>query len=247
MVLKTLQEINRDFMAADLAGAQYADLQPVEPVKFVVEPPETIKFRKPKRTKHGQPESDAEYSQRYCTEKKHIIFTNLSAMPFYLAILLLLLSILTSGADSGKPKSVLGYSYFTVLSDSMKDEIPKGSFVLVKETTPYNLEIGDNITFIRDRYDPVTHKIIYIYENCDSSGARGFQTKGVNNTAPDKDIVYESSIIGKVIFVLPGAGTALSYIDANIHIVFIMFGLCMVISFSIRVVYASRKKSRSKR
>jgi len=89
-----------------------------------------------------------------------------------------------------------------------------------------------------DQSTSMTHKIVGIYENYDSSGARGFQTKGVNNTNPDRDIVYEANVVGKVIFILPVIGMVLSYLNENIFLMFIIFGLCVLLSFFLRGVFA---------
>ena len=181
---------------------------------------------------------NANLPERESDKKKRTAFAAFADMLFYIAILAIFFSVLSPGTGSGRPKSILGYSYFTVISNSMKDEMPKGSFVLVRETAPEKLAVGDNITFMRDRYDSVTHKIIGIHENYDSSGARGFVTMGTNNTSPDSDIVYEANVIGKVVLVIPGLGAAISYLGANIHIVFIFFSISILASFGIRGLFA---------
>jgi signal peptidase I len=83
----------------------------------------------------------------------------------------------------------------------------------------------------------VTHKIISIYENYGGDGTLGFQTKGVNNTDPDPAIVQQANVIGKVIFVLPVMGTILASLAANVYVVFLIFGLCILISFCLRSVF----------
>jgi len=158
----------------------------------------------------------------------------LSDLLFFLAIGAILLSALGFSSRSGAPKMFLGYSYFTVLTSSMQSEIPKASFILVRHIDPQQIKVGDVVTYMLDANTSVTHKVINIYDNYNNSGARGFQTKGVNNPDPDKDIVYAANIVGKVIFSVPVAGAVISYLAANLYLVFILFGLCMVISFSIR-------------
>ena len=170
-------------------------------------------------------------------------FAVISDILFYLAMLMLLITVLTSGGNSGSPKVIMGHSYFTVLSSSMQDEIPKGSFILVRRTNPRELRIGDNITFMRDRYTSVTHKITDIYEDYQKSSAIGFQTKGVNNIAPDKEIVYESNVVGKVIFVLPLAGAAISWLGAHLYIVLIIFGLFVILSFCLRGLFSKPERT----
>lgn len=159
----------------------------------------------------------------------------ISDILFFSAILGIILAIFTFGLkNDGSPRPLMGYSSFTVLTASMQEELPKGSFILVKHTEPDELEIGDNITFTRDASTTVSHKIIGIYENYENSGTRGFQTKGVNNSNPDKDIVFGDSVIGKVVFVLPNAGFVLSYLSENIYVIYIIFGLLVILSILIR-------------
>ena len=170
-------------------------------------------------------------------KKRRGILAAISDIVFYLAIMTVLFAAVTSGAKEGAPKMVMGYSYFTVLTSSMENEIPKGSLIFVRHTDPQKLEKGDNITYMRDANTTVTHKIINVYENYENSGARGFRTKGVNNTDPDKDIVYAGNVVGKVILVFPGVGPAISYFQANIYIVFVIFGLCVAFSFLLRLLF----------
>ena len=157
---------------------------------------------------------------------------------FCLMILVVLILAFTY-SHSDTPKMFMGYSYFTVTSPSMQDEIPEGSLILIRKTDPDKLKVGDNITYMRDPNISVTHKIEAIFENYKNSGTMGFQTKGVNNIAPDPEIVREGDIIGKVIFTLPALGAAMAYLSANIHIVYMIFGFCVILYF---VLYIFRRQ-----
>ena len=175
------------------------------------------------------------------TKKQRNILRITSDTLFYLAILAILFFTVTYGAHNGVPRTLLGFSYFRVLSSSMQDEIPKDSFLLVRKTDADTLQIGDNITFVKDVNTVTTHQIAAVYENYNDSGARGFQTKGVNNVDPDEDIVYAANVVGKVIAVSPRAGAAISYLVTHMHIVFIIFGLFIILSFWLRGVFAGGK------
>lgn len=188
MKLKTLQEINNDFMSA-------------------------------KRNQKAEPKK---------------IYAVIASIMFYLAVFLIFIMVLTFDAGDASSQSLFGYSYFTVVSGSMEDEIPNGSVIFVKSTDPQDLNVDDNITFIRDKHTTVTHKVINIYEDYDGNGARGFQTKGVNNINPDKDAVNEEDVIGKVTIVIPGAGKAIAFINERSYIIFIILGLWLIISFGLR-------------
>ena len=213
--MKTLAELNREFQLESLAKYRDKITGKSRPLLLEAKNP---KVRQQKQIK----------------QKQRGVIAIISNVAFYTAILIILFTVLTYNSKNGTPKMLLGYSYFTVLTSSMQNEIPKGSFILVKETESHKLKVGDNITYMRDANTSVTHQIINIYENYQKSGSRGFQTKGVNNANPDKDIVYEENIVGKVIVTLPGVGAAISYLGANIYIIFIIFGLFVLLSFSLR-------------
>ena len=230
MVLKTLQELNREHLAESRMISQgsltentwrkdrYQGLKCEADLPL---PGELIR--------KGQPEPGKKQRGKAAV---------IADIVFYMAIGLVLLIAISSGSSGGAPRSIMGYSYFTVLTSSMQKEIPKGSLILVRQVEPQKLEVGNNITFMRDASTSVTHKIVGIYENYQGSGGRGFQTQGVNNANPDREIVYENNVVGKVLFGVPMAGAVLSGLAANIYIVFIVFGLCLILSFSLRGLFA---------
>jgi len=244
MALKTLEELNRDFMAGSRAVEHDTKYEPITPLTIEVEPP---RKRKPPGTVRREPEASEirkEQVRQKPPGKKRGLFTAISDMLFSLAIVMILFVVLIPGSDGGEPRMIFNYAYFTVLTPSMQDEIPQGSFILVKRVNPSELKTGDNITYMADQSTSVTHKIVDIFENYENSGARGFRTQGVNNANPDPDIVYESYVVGKVIFVLPVAGAILSNLSENVFLVFIIFGLCVLFAFLLRGIF-SRSAKRS--
>ena len=258
MKLKSLNEINQEFYTDWMTNRQETENSAVdttEPITIKIDPPE-VSFNEPdldelyiralNRLNDTNKISQNKEKQEIKKEKKkrRNIFAVISDVLFYLAIFTILIVILTSGQKDGAPKMFMGLAYFTVVSPSMQEEIPKGSLIFVKQTDPRELNIGDNITFMKDANTTVTHKITDIYDNYLDSGVRGFQTKGVNNVDPDKEIVHEESIVGKVIIILPGVGAAIAALRANIYIVFIIFGLCIALSFLLRALFANPDKSK---
>jgi len=223
MTLRTLDELNSDFIANTAPAPKSAEFEPITPLVIEPELPEQkkAKIRSPKIRGFAASVSD-------------ILFS--------LAIVMILFVVLISGTEDGTPRAIFNYSYFTVVSPSMQDEIPQGSFILVKHINPNKLKEGDNITYMADRGTSVTHKIVGIYENYDNSGALGFKTKGVNNINPDREIVYEASVVGKVIFVLPVFGAVLSNLSENVFLVFIIFGMCVLLSFLLRGIFTKSAK-----
>ncbi|MCL2079958.1 MAG: class B sortase [Oscillospiraceae bacterium] len=130
------------------------------------------------------------------------------------------------------------YSFFTVLTTSMQKEIPQGSLIVTVRTDPAKLQIGDNITFMKDYNTAITHKITDIYENHQNSSQRGFQTKGTDNDRPDEHIVLEMSVVGKVVLVIPAAGAVMEFIAKNL----LLFAAAII--FGVIATILIKKKAR---
>ena len=228
MTLRTPTECENVYESFKTFG-NVAQFEPITPLVIDVEPSvKDTDIKKPRGKTGEEPEPG---------RNKRASLNAVSDMLFSTAIIMILFMVLLSGADGGTPKNIFDFYCFTVLSPSMQDEIPQGSFILVKKTDPFDLKTGDNITFMADKSTSVTHKIAGIYENYAGSGARGFLTKGVNNLKADQDVVFAVNVVGKVVFVLPAAGAALSYLNDNVFLVFIIFGLVMILSFLLRGIF----------
>lgn len=96
--------------------------------------------------------------------------------------------------------SIGGVRFYYVATESMYPTIKPHAMMVVKETDPEKLEVGDIISFVsRDSaiYGQVnTHRIYAITEE---DGELAFVTKGDNNPSPDTLHVYPDEIKGKVV------------------------------------------------
>ena len=89
------------------------------------------------------------------------------------------------------------YIPLSIQSDSMRDTIYKGDFIIVEEHNIDYLKVGDIIAFFTTEQEQVvikTHRIVKIYEK---NGSKSFVTRGDNNQVDDYIPVYPSDIIGK--------------------------------------------------
>ena len=98
------------------------------------------------------------------------------------------------------------FKYYTISigSNSMYKAISKGDAVIIeKMKSDYDqLEVGDILAHRHDQ-KIIVHRIIEIYKENNSII---FKTKGDNNDDEDNWVVYESDIVGKVIFRIPYIG-----------------------------------------
>lgn len=101
-----------------------------------------------------------------------------------LAVVLLLLPMSAARA--------MGYQVFNVVSGSMAPAIPKGSLVLVRPVSAWEIGEGEVIAFARGG-SVVTHRVTAVHD-ADSE----FVTKGDANTEEDILPVPFSALIGRV-------------------------------------------------
>jgi len=166
----------------------------------------------------------------------------LSDIGFYVVIALILIVTLAYGGKAHDGFRLLGYKGFTVMSGSMQREIPEGSLVITKEVEPADIKVGDDITFIRDDNYTVTHRVIDITEDYEGSGGRGFQTIGIENPEPDRDVVRASNVIGLVKFSIPELGYTLKYISENQVIVFALLSGVLVATIALGAAFGKREE-----
>lgn len=153
-----------------------------------------------------------------------------SSVLFYVGIVAFVFcAFLIRSNQKGRPLMVGGYSAMTVLTGSMENVYPQGSMIITKSVDSNSLEIGDDITYMTGESSSITHRIIGITENYLDTGKRGFETQGVMNEKPDKEIVASANVVGKVVFCSKTMGNIASYITKNwpllLFVVIVIVGL----------------------
>ena len=175
---------------------------------------------------------------------------------FYLFLIVLVVSAaLLKGGDSGAPKSLAGFSMFTVLTGSMQDEIPQGSLVITQQTDPRELKIGDDVTYLSSPTTTVTHRIVGIIEKYNNTGQRAFETQGIMNAKPDEQPVPAGNVVGKVIFHSYALGRAFTVLSEHWLVFLILLVLTVALIKTLKIVFGrsrsetntqSSKKERKK-
>jgi len=148
-------------------------------------------------------------------------------------------------AGDGRPRVILGYSAYIVLTDSMQAEIPQGSLVVAKETDPLAIETGDDITYLKSDSNLYTHRVIGIFDNYEQSGMTGFQTQGIENEEPDREIVYADNVIGKVVFHNLQLGLILAYVRDRALVLILLAVLATAFVTILRFTLRAIKKAKS--
>ena len=110
---------------------------------------------------------------------------------------LLMFSIIGAKMRGEVPR-IGGYSIMKIISGSMEDEIPEGSYILIREIDPSEVGEGDIITFYSSDYMiyglPNTHRVVESPIVTDEGIE--FVTKGDANPINDKVTAKGEDLIG---------------------------------------------------
>ena len=104
--------------------------------------------------------------------------------------------IIKSYVNEDEVPGIGGYSPMIVLTDSMLPEISSGDLIIVQQTDPAEVKVGDVISF----FDPagngtsvVTHRVI---ELVTENGVTKWRTRGDNNNTEDRELVPMGNLVG---------------------------------------------------
>lgn len=164
----------------------------------------------------------------------------ISSIIFYLVLICMVLATFIYSQQSKTGNNFLGFSYYNILTGSMRSVYPPGTFVLVRSVDANTLDVGDDIAFFKDQETVVTHRIIEAENNYNGSGQRAFRTQGTDNPSPDSYITYQGNVIGKVVWSMPVLGFVFDYIANNVILIAVAIICLFALSFCLRVFFSKQ-------
>jgi signal peptidase len=128
-----------------------------------------------------------------------------SAVASTLALALSVFALLIVALAVAVPAVTGSYTY-TILTQSMKPNLPPSTLVVVRPERADDLRVGDVITYQLEPGKPavVTHRIVEV--TAASDGSRLFTTRGDNNAVADADPVKPPQIRGRLWYAIPFVG-----------------------------------------
>lgn len=173
---------------------------------------------------------------------------------FYLVVLAIISGALLFAANKDSNKSLFGYRFYTVKTNSMapQKDSPSGGFyagdVIFVKLTPYKqAKEGDIVTFLVGDDAYLTHRLKEKLTELNGKKGEYMITQGDANNSPDPPVDGER-LIGKVDFVLPYAGTVFQFVRTHmiVCLVFIcsLFGFVWVIRYYLAQPTIPQKKKK---
>lgn len=104
---------------------------------------------------------------------------------------------------------LMGYQVYNVISGSMEPTYSKGDLIYVKAVNPYDIKVGDPITFVaNEKLVVATHRVVRVDKD-----NRCFYTKGDANETEDQKPVRFENVKGVPQFAIPLLGYVSDYIS----------------------------------
>lgn len=115
-------------------------------------------------------------------------------------LLIILIVCIFRAKVNGKVPKVFGCSVVVITTNSMEDTFPVGTYILIKETLPQDVQEGDVICFYSEDASiygyPNTHRVVQVIEN---NGNYEYVTKGDANLVKDTVTAKGDKLIGKCV------------------------------------------------
>ena len=132
---------------------------------------------------------------------------------------------------------VFGISFFSVKTDLMENDLYKSNFVIVKEVTDSDLQVGDIIAY-------EVNNQVRINKIVDEKD--GYITKSNKNYYPDIEKITIDQIVGKEVVSIPFLGILLDILQSKIFSFFVLLFLIFVFWYN-KYTHAKRKERERKR
>lgn len=149
----------------------------------------------------------------------------------FVIIFSIFITIMTLCTNKDGIPSIIGYSPFSIQSNSMAPTLHKGDLIIDKIIAIEDLKVNDIVSFFATEQGTnivKTHRIIEIIND----GAIILVTKGDNNDVQDETLISEVDLIGKYQFRIPIMGYIIDFLKSKWGFLF-----CIVIPLFIIFIY----------
>ena len=125
-----------------------------------------------------------------------------------------LIFITVQSKSTGQEPALFGHRLYIVDSGSMSPSIETDDMIIVKESLPSEIGIGDIVTYYgHNNSSRVTHRVMEIMDN-----GEYFITRGDANDSDDPSPLEGQALIGKVVLVVPVMGSMFRFLGTKLGI-----------------------------
>ena len=178
-------------------------------------------------------------------EKKRRIVRRVLSVTWWIALILLavlMVSIFVAKIRGEVPR-VFGYSVLNIVTGSMEDEIPSGSYILVKNVDPEDIKRDDIICFYSS--DPAiygmpnTHRVVEDPIVTDSGIE--FVTRGDANAKNDDYTAKGDNLIGVYVKTMDGLTRFSGFLSGRAMPIIIISLLTLTVAMTVYAAFVVKK------
>jgi len=146
---------------------------------------------------------------------KKKLFNIIETIVLYILSAIVIVGAVLFAVNTSPNKSIFGYRYYTVLTESMSPNYNVGDVVIVHIEDADTISVGDVITFnpSSDSEAYLTHRVTEKLQNYENSGVTCFKTKGDANSDEDGFLIDERRVVGRVTAGIPKIGYIIRFIQ----------------------------------
>ncbi|NLZ46373.1 MAG: signal peptidase I [Clostridiales bacterium] len=138
-------------------------------------------------------------------------------------------------------KLAFGAEMKAVVTPSMEPNLPVGSLIVIFPTDYDKINVGDDITFIRDKnLTLLTHRVI-----SKDDTTKKLTTQGIANNTADKPTTYDN-VLGKVRFCIPYLGYLIIWTNSTYGKAIAIVVIAVIVILSIVLGKSTPKKQKKK-
>lgn len=173
------------------------------------------------------------------------IFSIVRMIFIYCLSFFIVIAAILFAASKSPNKSMFGFRYYTVLTNSMVPEFSSGDMIFVKVSDAKSIQTGDIITFNpssgSDAY--LTHRVTEKITNYQGTGVTCFRTKGDANKDEDSFLIDEDRVIGKVQFHVPRLGVIVRFVQLRWYFILPLIVLLFVFFRMMKYYFELKNKN----
>lgn len=106
----------------------------------------------------------------------------------------------------------------TISTASMTPTLPVNTLTFSTPVNPAVVFEGDIILFTDSRDRTVMHRVVEII---DHNGVRRFRTKGDSNQTPDRQLVHEQQVVGRMVGAIPRVGVLVEAAGTRLGVLYL--------------------------
>lgn len=161
----------------------------------------------------------------------------------YILSACILIAAILFAFNTSPNKSIFGFRYYTILTESMEPELSVGDLIFVQIKDAENINVNDVITFnpSSDSDAYLTHRVTEKIEDYQGTGVTCFKTKGDANDTGDSFLIDESRVIGTVSFHILGLGYIVRFVQLRWYIVIPIIIMIFVFFHLLKVYFSDSK------